>query len=915
MADEKTLKDLLGVNDLEEFETRAKAVFNKIKTEGEKDLGELKDALAQIFAILKNDVPTMDFFSTADTLEDIKQKTTEIVKQLLRKKELTQEELQYLNNVAELSATSVEKTGQNLILEEDINKQLRIKIGLMDELETGSLLITKYTLQNLRGYSDMLDPLTTIKRIQQDLSEMTAEQARIYIQGTMVKKMGEISNVFMQTVGSLATIKAEFNKLTTDTETFLDNVRVAAKETSGLSFEEAAATTKELINGMSQFTRLTEDTRTELVKTVAMMDKLGLSTQNQVMLLQMTTKSFGMSVSQAQSSLTRIQSFAESTGIPMSELNKNLGAAGTKLAAFGQGGYEKVFQSLSIAAKNLGIEMGKLLSITEGFTTFDGAAQAAGQLNAVLGGNFINSISLLEGAMENPIEAFARIKEGMDASGKSFRDMSLPMQRHIASLLNMEVSEAQALFSQSLGSATAQMTMQAKKQEELNALAAKSTDAFKRLEIAFQKIVASPVTQWIISFVELLASAVEGLLQFPIIGDAMSGIITAIAALAILMVSVNSIVKTSTMAWQMLTLVIGENRLAKLSNWLMDQRWIASFAAWVTAKLTKIGLIKAEGEAEVLAATEKAAAREIEAGGIAAMGATLSSLGPLTPVLYAVAGVILAIGAAVALTGLGVWLMADGFAKLVPVMVAAGVEGYGAIGMMLLMTWAIFQLISSIAIAAAAATVAWPIILALGGAFALVGAGLGIYMALQAKVKEQEKEALQTEKELIQAKKDYAEQVNQTFGSLLEFSRILATLETFDPFTLFAEGIARISEEIDKLDLEKLTLLNGSFNARVTSTTASVPSTPAGVMSQNVPSVRVTEIAGQREAQMASQANNQNANEPIAINVVIDAPLQINGDQIARIAYNATQYAKREERSGTNLGQFGVTFSDIMTTT
>lgn len=882
MADEKTLKDLMDVESLDEFEARAVSVFQKIKQKGETELGELKEALKSVFNVLEGSAQTQDYFIQSDNLENIRQKTSEIVKELLKKKQLSQEEIQYLNIIASLAEESVKVNGQNLILEDNINKQLRIRVGLIDELTTGSMLITKYTLQNLKGYSDMISPINVVRRIQQDLSEMTAEQAQIFIQGTMIKKMGEISNVFMKMVGSLSIIKAEFNKLTTNTETYLDNVRVAAKEVSGLSFEEAAATTKELINGMSQFTKLTEDTRTELVKTVATMDKLGLSTQNQVMLLQMTTKSFGMSVAQAESSLTKMQSFAESTGIPMSELNKNLGAVGTKLANFGQQGYERVFQSLSVAAKNLGIEMSKLLATTEGFTTFEGAAQAAGQLNAVLGGNFINSISLLEASMENPIEAFSRIKEAMDASGQSFRDMSLPMQRHIASLLNMEVSEAQALFSQSLGSATSQMRSQAKQQEELNALAAKSTDAFKRLEIAFQKIVASPVTQWIITIVENMVGFIEAVLEFPLIGPVITGIITLIATLAMGMIALNSVVSTTTMAWTLLS-------KAQAISFLADNKWLGKMAEWVTAKLTKIGLLKAEGDAEMVRSGQTAAANATTSGSFAAMAATL---GPLTPVLYAVAGVILAIGAAVALAGLGVWLMADGFAKLVPVMVQAGPAGYGVVVAMFVMTGAIFGFIAALASMTAVATVGWPVILALGGAFALVGAGMGIYMALQAKVKEQEKEALQTEKELIQAKKDYAEQVNQTFGSLLEFSRILATLETFDPFTVFATGIAKISEEIDKLDLEKLTLLNGSFNTRVTTTASSVPSTPAAIAAENIVSVRVVEIQTRTEAQevakqqMSNKASADNKSSSSKINLSINSPVMLGNTRFGEMIYN-----------------------------
>lgn len=894
MADPKDIKEILSTKDIDEFRSAILDVFSQIREKGGQITDDFKSGFSEVLNIL-SDANTDKFNIDLNNIQDYKDILNDIVATSLQEKNLTEEKQLVLTQIA-LMAEAAEKAGmKGVLLEEDINNKLRERVGLADLYESKSLLITRYELQQLKAYGDMMSPMQKRKEIQEDLAKLTQEQASWYIKGTVVKGALNIADSFMKQVGALSAIKADLNKITTETETYLDNIRVAAKEVSGLTFEEAATTTKDLINGMSQFTKLTEDTRTELVKTVAIMDKLGLSTQNQVMLLQMTTKSFGMSVSQAESSLRRMQSFAESTGIPISELNKNLGAVGVKLANFGEQGYEKVFQSLSIAAKNLGIEIGKLLATTEGFTTFEGAAQAAGQLNAVLGGNFINSISLLDAAMKDPIQAFAQIKEGMDASGKSFRDMSLPMQRHIASLLNMEVSEAQALFSQSLGSATSQMRMQAKQQQELNALAAKSTDAFNRLEIAFQKIVASPVTQALITIIEGFVSIIEYALQLPILGDGITFIISTIAVLAIAMVSFNSIIATSTMMWTLLTKAIGINRSAKILNFLADNKWLGNLGTWIAGKLLKISILEAEGNEELKTAGKKAAATSITSGSFATMAATL---GPLAPALAAVALVILAIGAAVALTGLGVKLMSEGFAQLVPVMVEAGVEGYGAIGMMFLMTFAIFQLIASLAVAIPIVSAAAPVILAIGAAFALAAIGLGAYMALQAL-------SIQLETEQINAKKEYAKQVNQAFGSLIEFAKILEKLQTYDPFTAFATGISQISQEIDNLDTEKLSLLSGIISPTVLGS----PTTPVGVAAteNKVMPVKVVEIEARKEV---NKQTITNSNKPEGqtnlpqINLSIDSPVMLGTTQFGRMIYNGiVKYEQQKEGQQTLLGR------------
>jgi hypothetical protein len=885
--DIKSLIELIRSGDLEEFSKKLSSAFEEAFKTSKGLSNDLQKEFQEIFEIIKNDKSAEEWIvGFSGGLDQLKERFTELIQDYVEQKDLTKEQEEIYAALLKTVERIEIKTAETLVSDEKLLKAARIKAGLMDELETGSMLVQKYTLRTLKGYSDMLDPLGQIGRIQKDLSQLTAEQARIYISGKMIQGMGQISNVFMKMVGSLATIKAEFNKLTTDTETYLDNVRVASKEVSGLTFEEAAANTKELINGMSQFTKLTEDTRTELLKTVSAMDKLGLSTQNQVMLLQMTTKSFGMSVAQAQNSLTRMQSFAEATGIPMSELNKNLGAVGTKLAAFGPAGYDKVFQSLSLAAKNLGIEMSKLLATTEGFTTFEGAASAAGQLNAVLGGNFVNSINLLDASMNNPIDAFVQLKEAMDASGKSFSDMSPAMQRYIASVLNMDVAEAQALFGQSLGSATSQMRVQAKQQEELNALAAKSTDAFKRLEIAFQKIVASPITQYLISFTEALVGAIEYLLELPIIGDGITAIITVIAGLAMTMAIVNKAVLVGTMGWQLMTLAIGENRAAKLLNWAADNRWLSRIGAWITAKTTQIGLIKAEAQAEREKAISGAASNTITGGGLAALAATA---GPLTPVLFGIAAVILAIGAAVALTGLGIEFMAEGFATLLPVMVETGTSGWQVVGMLYAFIGA-FSLFVAVMVSLA------PFAIAAAEGIGAIGLAIGAlaigFVALMPYIERY----MDKQIEMKKAEVEYANSLNQTSSNLSSFAASLEAIQLFNPFSELALGIAEIATELDKLDENKLKLLNASFSANVTTSPTGVPTNQLGAAAgqvEKIKAIQASNVAGVASDSMPSQ---------IAIH--LSGPFQLkNGDTIGEIAYDAIIKRETEKERGISTGR------------
>ena len=95
-------------------------------------------------------------------------------------------------------------------------------------------------------------------------------------------------------------------------------------------------------------------------------------------------------------------------------------------------------------------------------TTFSNNIDAAGKLNAVLGGDFINSVNLLSASLDDPIAVFEELKRGMDASGKSFNELDNGMKRVIADAAGLSVQQAGKLFSQDINTATAAMNREMK---------------------------------------------------------------------------------------------------------------------------------------------------------------------------------------------------------------------------------------------------------------------------------------------------------------------------------------------------------------------------------------------------------------------------------------------------------------------
>jgi len=321
------------------------------------------------------------------------------------------------------------------------------------------------------------------------------------------------NNVLIGTFKTLLTtfssMSAELNKMTLDGDRYAKIAMSSADALAGVSYAESLSAQRELIQGMSDFTRMTESAQEALVTATAQFEKLGISAKNQAVMNQIATKSFGMSAKEATNFYSELITFSKNAKVPMDEINKNLGAIGNKLALFGREKYQQVFKDLTVAAKDFGIEASKMLDVTERFTTFEGAAQAAGRLNAILGGNFVSGLRLMTSALEDPVDVFRQLKTAMDMSGKEFANMSQAQKRYIAEKIGVSITEAENLFGNSLNEGTQRMQERQATQKELAELSAKSTEVFQRLQIALLKIANSPFVQTIVGWVESLASFLE----------------------------------------------------------------------------------------------------------------------------------------------------------------------------------------------------------------------------------------------------------------------------------------------------------------------------------------------------------------------------------------------------------------------
>ena len=215
----------------------------------------------------------------------------------------------------------------------------------------------------------------------------------------------------------------------------------------GVGFEEAAAAVQALHSSMAEFTELSKTAQKELTNFTAQMGQLGIESSTTAANLNIATKSLGLGVGEAQNMQKELFATAQAIGVAPKQLAEGFSSAAPQLAAHGDK-MIGVFKEMAGAAKATGIEMSALLQIAGQFDTFEGAAQAAGNLNAILGGDLLNSVELLAASEE---ERIRMLIQSIQLSGKSWESMNKFERMAVANAAGItDMAEAGALFNQSL---------------------------------------------------------------------------------------------------------------------------------------------------------------------------------------------------------------------------------------------------------------------------------------------------------------------------------------------------------------------------------------------------------------------------------------------------------------------------------
>lgn len=307
-------------------------------------------------------------------------------------------------------------------------------------------------------------------------------------------EVGDAQSAFMKATGASREFASSLSEVTEDVRRF------------GASAKEAGESFQALFTGVSDFTMMSAGAREEITKSAVALSKLGVSNQDFARGSQIAIKAMGQTGVQAAATQREIAALGMDIGVAPSKMAADFAAAGPQLAKFGSDGVQ-TFKDLAVAAKVTGIEVGRLMSITGKFDTFEGAASAAGKLNAALGGNFVNAMELVTAT--DPVERMNMIRDSILDAGLSFDTMSYYQRKFFAESAGLEgEAELAALMSGNMDSLAGNIGKTSDQYADMAEKAAKAQSFQEKINTLMMALI--PVVEPI---VEMLTSLSDWMME------------------------------------------------------------------------------------------------------------------------------------------------------------------------------------------------------------------------------------------------------------------------------------------------------------------------------------------------------------------------------------------------------------------
>lgn len=405
----------------------------------------------------------------------------------------------YLSRAHELNSAEEEHL-QKLIKQnneaEKRNIYLEDAVTLAGDISSVFGAYGKHSFFNVKK---MRDIAASLKGVSKNLGEFGKKLA-----------IGILTNIIDGMINlafKMSEVEASLRKTTGANESFIKSMRESYDQArdNNVSMEDFYGTVTELRTSFIDFTKIGVIAQKNIAEITSTMVQAGHNAGALSGALNMMTISMGQTGEQAASTLLELDAFARDIGVPPAQLTEQFNAMGSSLAKLGVNGVD-AFKDLARVSKITGLEMQKILNLTNKFDTFEGAAEQAGKLNAAIGGNFVNAMDLMTAT--DPVERFEMMRNSLETAGLEFDNMSYYQRKFFAESMGLEdVSDLAAMMRGDMGELGAEIGKTGAQYEDMAERARLASSFQDRLNLIMQRLI--PIVEPLIDAFDVLITSME----------------------------------------------------------------------------------------------------------------------------------------------------------------------------------------------------------------------------------------------------------------------------------------------------------------------------------------------------------------------------------------------------------------------
>ena len=261
---------------------------------------------------------------------------------------------------------------------------------------------------------------------------------------------GMIENFTASTIGMIKAFDdaaTSFAKATGTGDEFTGTMLEMRQEGNaiGVTWENSAAALQSLVQTQVGFLQSSKSAQKEMATQVALMERIGISTDTSSEMMNVFTINMGKSQKTAIQMTKALASMGSVLGNSQKFL-QDFQESLKSLAVYGKDSV-KVFSNMAAAARAAGVEVATLTGMASKFDTFEEAAETVGKLNALMG----TQLSSTELVMMKEDQRIETLIQQVQVSGESFSDMNKYQQMAIATAAGIsDMNEAQRIFGMSM---------------------------------------------------------------------------------------------------------------------------------------------------------------------------------------------------------------------------------------------------------------------------------------------------------------------------------------------------------------------------------------------------------------------------------------------------------------------------------